>query len=102
MKPDMSKYDRDKYNMQLEAELDRKFMISANTNTNTNTNTITTAATGVLSARAFSTPQKEMEVLVRPVENGYTARIDGRVYIATSIEELTGLITVRLLALGSS
>ena len=98
MKPDMSKYDRDKYNMQLEAELDRKFMISANTNTNT----ITTADTGVLSARAFSTPQKEMEVLVRPVENGYTARIDGRVYIATSIEELTGLITVRLLALGSS
>jgi hypothetical protein len=96
MKPDMSKYDRDKYNMQLEAELDRKFMISANMNT------ITTAATGVLSARALSTPQKEMEVLVRPVENGYTARIDGRVYIATSIEELTGLITVRLLALGGS
>ena len=96
MKPDMSTYDRDKYNMQLEAELDRKFMISANMNT------ITTAATGVLSARALSTPQKEMEVLVRPVENGYTARIDGRVYIATSIEELTGLITVRLLALGSS
>jgi hypothetical protein len=96
MKPDMSKYDRDKYNMQLEAELDRKFMISANTNT------ITTAAGGVLSARALSTPQKEMEVLVRPVENGYTARIDGRVYIATSIEELTGLITVKLLALGCS
>jgi len=96
MKPDMSKYDRDKYNMQLEAELDREFMISANMNT------ITTAATGVLSARALSTPQKEMEVLVRPVENGYTARIDGRVYIATSIEELTGLITVRLLALGGS
>jgi hypothetical protein len=96
MKPDMSTYDRDKYNMQLEAELDRKFMISANMNT------ITTAATGVLSARALSTPQKEMEVLVRPVENGYTARIDGRVYIATSIEELTGLITVRLLALGGS
>ena len=94
MKPDMSKYDRDKYNMQLEAELDRKFMISANT--------ITAAATGVLSARALSTPQKEMEVLIRKAENGYTARIDGKAYIAASIEELNGLITVRLLALGGS
>ena len=96
MKPDMSKYDRDKYNMQLEAELDRKFMISANTNT------ITTAAGGVLSARALSTPQKEMEVLIRKAENGYTARIDGKAYIAASIEELNGLITVKLLALGGS
>jgi hypothetical protein len=43
-----------------------------------------------------------VQVLVRPVENGYTARIDGKVYIASSIEELNGLVTVKLLALGGS
>jgi hypothetical protein len=78
----------------LDAKLEREYQLSKQA--------ITATASGLLSAKAFSTPQTEMEVLVRPVENGYTARIDGKVYIATSIEELTGLITVKLLALGGS
>jgi hypothetical protein len=88
--------DNQKYLTQMEAELDRKYQMSKQANMTTAT------ASGLLNAKAFNEPRNDMEVLVRLVENGYTARIDGRVYIAASIEELTGLITVKLLALGGS
>jgi hypothetical protein len=90
--------DSELYHEQLEAELDRKYQMSKQANM------ITTTATGstLLTAQAFNTPRQELEVRIMKVENGYTARIDGKAYIASSIEELTGLITVKLLALGGS
>jgi len=90
--------DNQKYLMQLEADLDRKYQMAMQANM------ATTTATGstLLTAQAFNTPRQELEVLIRKVENGYTARIDGKAYIASSIEELNGLITVKLLALGGS
>jgi hypothetical protein len=84
------------YHKQMEAELDRKYQMA------TQASMTTATAAGLLNAQAFNTPRQEIEVRIIKVENGYTARIDGKVYIASSIEELTGLITVKLLALGGS
>jgi hypothetical protein len=77
-----------------EAELDRKYQMAMQANM--------ANASGLLKAQALNDPRKELEVRIIKVENGYTARIDGKAYIATSIEELTGLLTVKLLALGGS
>jgi hypothetical protein len=77
-----------------EAELDRKYQMAMQANM--------ANASGLLKAQALNDPRKELEVRIIKVENGYTARIDGKAYIASSIEELTGLITVKLLALGGS
>jgi hypothetical protein len=77
-----------------EAELDRKYQMAMQANM--------ANGSGLLTAQALNDPRKELEVRIIKVENGYTARIDGKAYIATSIEELTGLLTVKLLALGGS
>lgn len=90
--------DAQKYAAQMEAELDRKYQMAMQANM------ATTTAIGstLLAAQASNTPRQEIEVRIIKVENGYTARIDGKAYIASSIEELNGLITVKLLALGGS
>jgi hypothetical protein len=88
--------DSELYHKQLEADLDRKYQMA------TQASMTTATASGLLNAQAFNTPRQELEVRIMKVENGYTARIDGKAYIAASIEELNGLITVKLLALGGS
>jgi len=90
--------DSELYHKQMEAELDRKYQMAMQANM------ATTTATGstLLAAQASNTPRQEIEVRIIKVENGYTARINGKAYIASSIEELNGLITVKLLALGGS
>ena len=90
--------DSEMYHKQMEAELDRKYQMSNQANMTT---AIAPGAT-LLTAQAFNTPRQELEVRIMKVENGYTARIDGKAYIASSIEELNGLVTVKLLALGGS
>jgi hypothetical protein len=89
-----------KYATQLEAELDHKYQTAKQAHM-----AIASGST-LTSSRTFdpsSDPYKnEVQVLIRKVENGYTARIDGKAYIASSIEELNGLVTVKLLALGGS
>ena len=81
-----------------EAELDRKYQMAMQANTITGS-TLTSSRTFDPSSDPYRT---EVQVLIRKVENGYTARIDGKAYIASSIEELNGLVTVKLLALGGS
>jgi ABC-type amino acid transport substrate-binding protein len=92
--------DNQKYLMQLEADLDRKYQMAMQANTVTATGSTLTSGRTV---DPYSDPYRnEVQVLIRKVENGYTARIDGKAYIASSIEELNGLVTVKLLALGGS
>jgi hypothetical protein len=87
-----------KYAAQMEAELDRKYQMSKQASMITGS-TLTSSRTFDPSSDPY---KNEVQVLIRKVENGYTARIDGKAYIASSIEELNGLVTVKLLALGGS